>query len=128
MREVKRTERGWAGHFIGGADCRFQRNTLLECARRKIIVSTVGNYHPRGRAEIDTVGHLRYYETMAFHAAQHGPYIDSDASRQVFFDSPWSICADKVRDLPEEVDNMANDMHEAVVAELTARLQAGKKL
>lgn len=64
MSEVKRTERGWCAHFIGGRSCLFRRNTLLECEDVQIVVSTVGCYRPFDRVE--AIGHERWYETMAF--------------------------------------------------------------
>lgn len=123
MSAIKRTERGWAGHFICGTECRFRRNTLLEGEHESIVVSTVGNYHPMGRAEVDTVGHLRYYETMAFYARVDEPYIEIDVERPVEFEAPWSIDADRWQDLPIDVDNVANDMHETVVAEIAGRMR-----
>lgn len=126
---VTRTERGWAGHFICADDCRFRRNTLLACGDVEIVVSTVGlmNTHwPKDSrfytGPFDTVGHQRYYETMAFHANPSDTrYHDADVSMQVAFDSPWSINI-------IDADDMANDMHEAVVRELTGKLKKGTKL
>ena len=40
--EVKRTERGYPGHFILSHRCVFTRNTLLEYGETRVIVSTVG--------------------------------------------------------------------------------------
>lgn len=121
---VKRTERGWAGHFIGGASCMFRRNTLLESAGQRVVISTVGGYCPTD-GKIMTIGSGgRYYETMAFTAREEGPYVEIDVSGQLSFDSEWAICAESPENLPADVDNQADKMHEAVVAEFHAKLLA----
>ena len=122
MTKIKRTERGWCGHFICGDRCRFRRNTLLTKGRKHIIISTVGNLATED-GEMDTIGHERYYETMAFRAVKVGAYWDADVSEEVPFESDWSICAKSAKKLPDDVDNKANDMHEAVVAELIKKLE-----
>jgi hypothetical protein len=115
---IKRTERGWAGHFICAHDCLFRRNTLLENSETgaKIVVSTVGLMR-RGES-IETIGFNRYFETMAFAAKPVGRYLDADVSREVEFDSPWSIAE-------LDADDKANDMHEAVVKELRNKMLLG---
>lgn len=116
---VKRTERGWAGHFICAQSCRFRRNTLLDYGRMKIVVSTVGLMEREGKFE--TIGYNRYYETMAFHADKKDKrYFDIDVSKQVSFDSDWAIGE-------IDADDKANEMHEAVVSEITKKLLAGEK-
>lgn len=113
--EVKTTERGWAGHFICSHQCLFRRNTLIEYKDIKIVVSTVGNLWNDN--EIITIGYKRYYETMAFHADEDDKrYFDADVSRQVYFDSNWSI------DHPD-ADDKANQMHETVVNEIIEKLK-----
>lgn len=120
---VKRTERGWAGHFICGHKCLFRRNTLIENGRKKIVVSTVGGMRT-GENTIETIGAFgRYYETMAFKARKEGPYWEIDVGKQISFESEWSICADNVADLPSDVDNKADQMHETVVAELIRSIE-----
>lgn len=85
-----RTERGWPGHFIGAADCRFRRNTLLEYGDKKVVVSTVGDYIVNG--EVWTVGLDRYYETMIFEAAQDDAgYWDADVKKQICIDEKWAV-------------------------------------
>lgn len=118
---VTRTERGWAGHFIAARNCQFRRNTLLECGEQRVVVSTVGNWvngDVCGKAE--EIGLDRYYEAMAFAASLQGLYWDADVSRQLYFEAEWSV--DHVRD---EADQEANDIHEAVVAELIGKMEAG---
>lgn len=112
MEEVKRTERGWAGHFIASERCLFRRNTLLEYGDKKWVVSTVGRF-VNSRHEIDTIGLDRYYETMAFEAEFDGLYYDADVEKIIDFESDWAI-GDKKFDSEQR----ANDMHEKVVAEL----------
>jgi len=116
---VIRTERGWAGHFICANRCRFRRNTLLAYKKIKIVVSTVGLMEVNGK--FDTIGHNRHYETMAFHAEPTDKrYNDANVSKQVSFDSEWAIGE-------IDADDKANEMHEAVVSEITKKLLSGEK-
>lgn len=118
---VTRTERGWPGHFICASQCMFRRNTLLEYGVTKIVVSTVGamrEYTPETTKKgYETIGHKRYFETMVFHAEYDGTYWDTDVQHQVYFNSPWAIS-----DILFDADGRANDMHEAVVDEITTAL------
>lgn len=120
MKTLKRTERGWAGHFICSHDCTFRRNTLLEYGDIKIVVSTVGNLVPKlSTREAETIGYNRYFETMAFHAKQDKQgYWDANVSMQIDFNSEWAISE------PWQEDK-ANEMHENVVTEIAGKLIDG---
>lgn len=116
---VIRTERGWAGHFICANRCRFRRNTLLTYNDIMIVVSSVGLMEIDGK--FDTIGAGRHFETMAFHADKNDKrFFDADVSKQVFFDSDWAIAE-------IDADDKANEMHEAVVAEISTKLEIGYK-
>ena len=117
MGAVKRTERGWAAHFILAERCRFRRNTLLESPTESVIISTVGAMVVDDKPE--KIGLNRHYETMAFGTKMDGPYIDIDVAKYVPFDSPWQITK-----ITPDVDNKANDMHEDVVTELEQKMEA----
>ena len=114
--KVKRTERGWAGHFCCSSRCLFRRNTLLEYKDKKIIVSTVGQMK-LDNGDIDTIGYNRYYETMVFEANYlDTKYYDIDVTSQIIsFNNNW--CINKI-----DADNEANEMHENVVNEISQML------
>ena len=119
---VRRTERGWPGHFICAHLCIFHRNTLLEYGEARIVVSTVGMMRdPLKEGSFQEIGLNRYYETMAFHAKKCilDKYWDADVTREVNFQSPWYV---------EELgaDDKANDMHENVVFEIINGLWEGR--
>lgn len=120
---MKITERGWPGHFICADCCIFRRNTLIEHNDTRVIVSTVGNY--RKNFELQEIGPNRYYETLVFRAKWEDPYWDTDTDSQISVDGKWSICASYPGNLPLGVDNMANQMHEDTIAEITQRLLKG---
>lgn len=127
MQEVKRTERGWAGHFICANYCRFRRNTLLEYGDKKWVVSTVGYYVNPFLGKMEEIGHHRWYETMAFKSDAEDTYFhDADVTQEIPFESEWGIFADTAKELIDKhpfADNEANDMHEAVVAELMEKIK-----
>ena len=65
------------------------------------------------------IGSDRYYETMAFHANSNDKrYYDADVSKQVSFVSERAIAE-------LDADDKANEMHEAVVNEITNKLLSG---
>ena len=116
-KKVKRTERGWAGHFICADRCLFRRNTLLEYENIKIVVSTVGRLFAKrqGMMEIVTVGSERYYETMAFYSDPNDTvYHDIDVERYIELGCDWQ--------LNEIDDNKANNMHEMAVEWVSAQI------
>ena len=117
---VKRTERGWAGHFCCAEMCRFRRNTLLEYNGKAVVVSTVGAMH-NNKGELEEIGWGRHYETMAFYA-DDSEYKDANMSEEICFDSPWSLKWHK----EGYIDNEANAMHEKVVEELSEKLLKGE--
>ena len=121
---VKRTERGWGGHFILGERCLFRRNTLLEYGDRKWIVSTVGSLLTDG--EIDTIGANRWYETMVFEAVLENGYLDADVSKQIDVSQDWGIWGNSWDEVLKEhpyPDNGANNMHERIVEEMTEKIK-----
>lgn len=126
---VRRTERGWAGHFVAASKCRFRRNTLLEKDGRGIVVSTVGSYAPGNAARYEEIGYRRHFETMAFRSDESDAvYHDADVSCEVPISSNTALLITNQNEA--FVDNLANDMHEAAVREIAenfdAKWEAGK--
>jgi len=115
---VKRTERGWAGHFICSDSCKFRRNTLLECGDKAIVVSTVGAMYDE-KGNLQEIGIHRHYVTMCFYVDEtSGEYKDADVSRGIFPEGKWALKWHK----DGYIDNEANEMHENIVTEMTAKL------
>jgi len=120
MMKCKVTYRGWAGHFICAHDCRFRLNTLIEHGERRIVVSTVGHFVGSDGKVLPLGARNRMYETMAFEAKENGVYWDADVSKDVEFDSVWSI-----HHIKRDTDAEAQEMHEKVVKELVDKLEKG---
>jgi hypothetical protein len=120
------TERGWIAYYICAERCRFRRNTLIEFGKRRVVVVSVGLFYAKpDDKEPDTVGHNRYYETCVFHAKRAGHYWDIDVNRPIYnYENPNQITTWK----PLNSDQRANDMHEAIVCEITAKLERGETL
>ena len=117
--EVKRTERGWAGHFIMSYRCEYHRNTLLEYNGMKVVVSTVGRLRKDMiSGTYEDLGYKRYFETMAFMADEDDKYNDADVEREIQFDAKWSLPS-------PDMELEADAMHEDVVTELSKRLVDG---
>lgn len=125
MENVRRTERGWAGHYILSDRCLFRRNTLLSFNDIKIVVSTIGNvvdiHHEQypNVIKIIPIGVNHYYETKVFHSKTKDEwYNDIDASKEIDFGSGGLIF-----DMEKDVE--ANEMHELIVEQITIGLLSG---
>lgn len=117
--EVKRTERGWAGHFCCSYRCEYHRNTLLEYNGIKVVVSTVGRLRKDMISDTyEDLGYKRYFETMAFMAKEDDKYNDADVERGIQFDAKWCLPS-------PDMELEADAMHEDVVTELSKRLVDG---
>jgi hypothetical protein len=121
---LRRSERGWAGHFILSDRCLFRRNTLLEYGDIKIVVSTVGNMvdiHAEGYPniiKIAKIGSGHYYETKVFHCdSKDSWYNDIDVNGEIDFG-----CNGILYDMGKDVE--ANEMHELVVEEIIIGLKS----
>ena len=123
---VKRTERGWPGHFIAANFCTFRRNTLLEYGEKKWVISTVGAYFPMGMGQPESIGANRWYETMVFEATLQGGYWDADVEKGIDVKGDWGIWGETKDEVIEKYgkpDAAANDMHERIVEEMTEKIQ-----
>jgi hypothetical protein len=122
---AKITERGWPGHYCCAEACRFRRNTLVEGKLGRVVVSTVGDEHTNteGKTRPQHIGagvvhrQWRWYETMVFCVEKRGSYFVADGGDNLEeHDLPWAIEADCAEDLPLDVDNIADHIHESIVA------------
>jgi hypothetical protein len=120
--KTKIEERGWAGHFMCASRCSYRRNTLVTVGRKRVVVSSVGQYRPGESGPVGTIGHERFYETMAFRAKRVGAYWEADVSKQISFDSEWGIFGKDQKELPDDVDARMDKIHNAVVAEIARKL------
>ena len=123
---IKRTERGWAGHFICADMCSFRRNTLIEGNNQRVVVSTVGlmrDFLKPNENAFKEVGLDRYFETMVFMVKDNDTrYNDADVSKQVCLDDiQWSINI-------IDADDKANEMHELNVNEVIRKMENGEIL
>lgn len=127
MTQIKKTERGWAGHFIGSPNCAFRRNTLVQYGRKHVVVSTVGCYRPYGEGKPVSIGYDRYYETYAFYSDPADKvYHDIQVDQQVYAPNnvKWSISEKEMKS--KEIDNIANKMHEDYVTAIEKMLINGE--
>lgn len=129
--KIKKTERGWAGHFICASDCTFRRNTLVEYGKKKVVVSTVGcmrRINDSGNySKPEEIGWNRYYETMSF-MADDSIYNDANLSEQIYpsVDVKWAIDKQELEEKKDYIDNVADEMHENYVKAIESMLINGE--
>lgn len=122
-RNVKRTERGWHGHFDKSDKCLFSRNTLLETGDIRYVISTLGAYCPEEpEAGCEKINPHGYYETLIFEAKQNEVYWDIDSEKQLINPAgiPWYL-----EFMNFNADKDANEMHEETVTAVSSILEKG---
>lgn len=93
---------GFAGHFVGGADCRFHLNTRVGSVR----ITTVGDYHPKGQARAKSLSPLvagrgGLYETEAFELEGEGDRAEHGVHGRV---RTWEALTRRFAATPEEAE------------------------
>lgn len=118
---IKITELGWEGDFCAASMCNFRRNTLIEHNEVSVIVSTVGNMISDGK--VTEIGCDRHYETMVFHSQLEGEYIEIGVTKEI--DSGVDGCLSITPENNTNIDNQANEMHEANVKKVCEMILNG---
>jgi len=113
---IQYKERGWPGHFLLGNKCLYHRNTLVSGDNISVVVSTVGNMFLDYKIEVQEVGLNRIYETMVFVGKIENNYHEADVTKEVSnTTSKWFLSKKELR---EDSDNQADDMHDTMVKEV----------
>jgi hypothetical protein len=98
---------------ISTADCQICRYDLKPYQKKGDIIS---------------IGCNRWYETMAFESL-YDEYNDADVTKEIEFDSEWSIWGQTWEEVMEIYDQhpdlAANEMHEKVIEELKEMIKNG---
>jgi len=107
---MKRTERGWPGHYCLGHRCIFHRNTLIEAWGLGIVVSTVGNLQEglAGKREIVRIGAGHYFETRLFWANFDNRWKDSSGDEVL--EELVMLCEEP------DADDAVNAEHDLIVS------------
>lgn len=110
---LKRIERGWAGHFCCGTQCQWHRNTLVldEETGKGIVVSSVGQLPDyRNKDKYIEIGLRRFYETMMFVAEEMDGYMEANVRKTIYSPEGMAWC---VNDYPDgKTDMQAEKIHE----------------
>lgn len=125
-KKAKITYRGWPGHYILGHRCVFRLNTLIECGKKRVVVSTVGELLSRegspGKVLCEPLGPTggpgngdRYYEIYVREARREHGWWEADFSRPVKFRGR--------RAFGKTEERQAQNAHYRVVAQIAKRLE-----
>ncbi len=117
MLKIKQIERGWQGH--GFTPCRFHLNTLLEGEHGfKIVISTIGDYHPFHNPGImERISYNRYYETIVAESFYVG-CNEINITKPIDFENNWVY--------PQKNDLLPQAGHWVVVNEIKERMGKGE--
>ena len=111
-------ERGWPGHHRLSRFCLFNRNTLIECGERRVIVSSVGEHLVGFNNPPKELPDGGFFETKAFEADWHGTSWECDTERPIQLpnDRDW-----RVHDWQQHAE--VNQMHEDAVRLIILKLE-----
>jgi hypothetical protein len=112
---VVRGDHGWIGGCLDDHRWEFRRHTLLVLNGVSIVVSTTSRWNI-SESEYEEIAPGRHFETRAFHSQR---YWIADETREVQVTS-------KQFGSDFDGDNIANEQHEAVVEEISKKMELGE--